>query len=504
VHGNGEYVVSEIKVGSYPTKNKNVAVVHLSNALLHAAITYFFRKATTEIKKFVEPSKYENNSILKDEILYYTGRILPTQEISGTLSLGDAALDLSASSFIVPMTDEHSPIAYAIVSETHWYNPDVSHGGIESVLRYSQQTAFIIGGRNLVKKIKKECLKCRILHKKGVRAAMGPVSDQNLKIAPVFFYSQVDICGPFSAFSPINKRANVKVWFVVFCCTVTGAVDCRIMENYTTDAFVLAFSRFACRYGYPKLVMPDEGSQLVKGCQNLVISFSDIQHKISVEYGVEFKTCPVGAHYVHGKVERKIQEIKRSMTKTIHKYRLSILQWETLGQQISNNINNMPIGLGNKTELLENLDILTPNRLILGRNNNRNPTAPLEISNDFRRIIESNNEIFTVWFREWLISYVPMLIEKPKWFVSERHISVGDVVLFLKSEQEFDRQYQYGIVRKAIVSRDGVVRVAEIEYQNHGENLKRCTKRGVRDIVVVHQVDEIGISRELYDLANNE
>ena len=162
----------------------------------------------------------------------------------------------------------------------------------------------------------------------------------------------------------------------------------------------------------------------------------------------------------------------------------------------------MPIGLGNKTELLENLDILTPNRLILGRNNNRNPTAPLEISNDFRRIIENNNEIFTVWFREWLISYVPMLIEKPKWFVSDRHISVGDVVLFLKSEQEFDRQYQYGIVRKAIVSRDGVVRVAEIEYQNHGENLKRVTKRGVRDIVVVHQVDEIGISRELYDLAN--
>ena len=231
---------------------------------------------------------------------------------------------------------------------------------------------------------------------------MGPVSDQNLKIAPVFCYSQVDICGPFSAFSPINKRANVKVWFVVFCCTVTGPVDCRIMENYTADAFVLAFSRFACRYGYPKLVMPDEGSQLVKGCQNLVISFSDIQHKISVEYGVEFKTCPVGAHYVHGKVERKIQKIKRSMTKTIYKHRLSILQWETLGQQISNNINNMPIGLGNKTELLENLDILTPN--------------------DFQYIIENNNAIFTVWFREWLISYVPMLIEKPKWFVSERHV----------------------------------------------------------------------------------
>ena len=42
----------------------------------------------------------------------------------------------------------------------------------------------------------------------------------------------------------------------------------------------------------------------------MIISFSDIKHKMSVEYGVDFKTCPVGGHYVHNKVEHKIQEIK--------------------------------------------------------------------------------------------------------------------------------------------------------------------------------------------------
>ena len=39
--------------------------------------------------------------------------------------------------------------------------------------------------------------------------------------------------------------------------------------------------------------------------------------------------------------------------------------------QIANSINNMPIGLGSKVECIENLDILTPNRLTLGRSNNR-------------------------------------------------------------------------------------------------------------------------------------
>ena len=102
--------------------------------------------------------------------------------------------------------------------------------------------------------------------------------------------------------------------------------------------------------------------------------------------------------------------------KTVKNKRLSVLQWETVGQQIANSISNMPIGLRNQCELLENLDILTPNRLILGRNNNRCPTAPLGISRDIRRIIESNKNIVTAWFDVWLTSYVPTLLDQPKWF----------------------------------------------------------------------------------------
>ena len=249
--------------------------------------------------------------------------------------------------------------------------------------------------------------------------------------------------------------------------------------------------------------MPDEGSQLVNGCENMIISFSDIHHQLEVQHGVTFETCPVNAHYVHGKVERKIQEIRKSLKKTVDKNRLSILQWETLGYQISNSINNMPIGLGNKSEMLENLDILTPNRLILGRNNHRSPSAPLELSNDFRRIIQSNNDIFTTWFKEWMTSYVPTLVERPKWFDSDRNVSVGDVVLFLKSDKEFERIYQYGIVTTVVTGRDGVVRVVDVEYQNHHEKVKRQTRRGVRDLIVIHPIGELGILRELNDLAKS-
>ena len=223
----------------------------------------------------------------------------------------------------------------------------------------------------------------------------------------------------------------------------------------------------------------------------MVISFTMIKNKLMVEYGVEFETCPVGAHYVHGKVERKIQEIKKCMHKVLDNRRLSVMQWETLGLEVANSINNMPIGVGNRSANLENLDILTPNRLILGKNNDRCPSVPLELAQDYKRIVETNNDIFNAWFNAWLVSYVPLVMERPKWYESNREACVGDIVLFLKETQVFDLQYQYGRVINLKRGTDNKVRTVEVEYQNHTEKVKRTTTRGVRDLVIIHQVDEL-------------
>ena len=489
-HGD-QYILT---TGNKPRDKLNCTeglVVCLSDDVILEALRYFYLKATAEIREFLDKRRYEKISVVKDDVLYYSGRILSSQEISGHFGLPDAALDLIPATFCVPITDCDSPIAIAIADEIHWYHFDVKHGGVESILRQVQQNFHIIDGRRLVKSLKKTCSKCRILEKKAVRVAMGPIQDVNLCIAPAFYNSQTDICGPFDAFSSVNKRATLKIWLVVFCCCSTAAVDIRLMEDYSTDSFVLAFIRFSCKFGYPKQLLPDEGSQLVKGCKNMILSFSSLKYKLNVEYGVDFKTCPVGAHYMHGKVERKIRQIKKSLSKEISNRRLSVVQWETLGIQIANSINNLPIGLGNKTEQIENLDILTPNRLILGRNNNRSPTQPLELSQDSKRIIESNAKIFRTWFEAWLISYVPTLVERPKWFHDDDEVSVNDVVLFLKSDKEFDLQYQYGIVRSVNKGRDGKVRSIEVEYQNHNEQIKRKTTRGVRDVIIIHKVDEL-------------
>ena len=68
-------------------------------------------------------------------------------------------------------------------------------------------------------------------------------------------------------------------------------------------------------------------------------TFSDVQNRLH-EYGIIYEVCPVGAHYMHGKVERKIKHVKESFAKHLYNDRLSIIQWETLGDQVANSINN--------------------------------------------------------------------------------------------------------------------------------------------------------------------
>ena len=100
---------------------------------------------------------YDKISQEIDGILYYTGRILPNQEITNTETIIDTMKDLSSLKYHVPLVDKQSPIAYSIVNEVHWNHSVANHSGNETVLRYTLDYAFILGGRDLVSLVRKEC-----------------------------------------------------------------------------------------------------------------------------------------------------------------------------------------------------------------------------------------------------------------------------------------------------------------------------------------------------------
>ena len=144
---------------------------------------------------------------------YIVGRIPTNHNLDGYPDLCAAAIDLCSTTFCVPVMDQYSPVAISIVMEIHWQHPDVKHTGIETMLRQTLSIAHIIGGRHLVKSVKRICKKCRIINKKSIDVIMGPIQDVNLCIAPAFYARQIDISGPYKSFSNANKRERLKFGF---------------------------------------------------------------------------------------------------------------------------------------------------------------------------------------------------------------------------------------------------------------------------------------------------
>ena len=154
----------------------------------------------------------------------------------------------------------------------------------------------------------------------------------------------------------------------VFCCSTTSTINIKVMDSYSSTSFILAVIRLACEVGYPKRLLPDEGSQLLKSCSDMSFNYKDVKEKLYLNSKMEFAPCPVGGHNMHGLVERKIREVRQSLERSMQGEKLSVLQWESVAAEISNSLNDMPLALGNNTADFEVADIITPNRLKLGRN----------------------------------------------------------------------------------------------------------------------------------------
>jgi len=226
------------------------------------------------------------------------------------------------------------------------------------------------------------------------------------------------------------------------------------------------------------------------------LNYLDIKHQLFNDHKVEFEVCPVGGHNEHGKVERKIREITLSID-VVHKYRLSMLQWETFAASIANNINNMPLATNGIIGDLENLDILTPNRLKMGRNNERSPVEPVELISNPNKIIEENRKIYAAWFENWLPSHVLKLTKQKKWLSTSDVIKVGDIVLFLKHDSKISSTYQYGLVVGVEFGSDGLVRRANVRYKKSNEDIFRETRRSTRTLVIIKRVVEVDLFYEL-------
>ena len=451
---------------------------------------YFWLKATAEVKKF-SPEKINNDFVEQDEIIRYSGRILDGQLIEDVEGL---YTDLEPLCFVKPVLDRYSPLSYNIMTFVH--EKLMHHRGTQATLNASRYITFILNGRDLAVEVVQKCPRCIRNRAERFEVEMGKLHSHRLAISPSFFYSQVDIFGPLPAFSEHNHRTTIKVYGLIFKCMSTAAVACFCMQSYSTESFVSAFVRFGSRYGYPKKLTIDEGSQLIKACKEMKIQLFDLLKPLDVKFhtGIEFETAPVGHHAATGMAERAIREVRKLFTKLYSGIKLDILQYETAFSYICSELNNMPLFLQNGTHEFDNIDLLTPNRLILGRNNKRAPIghATMEKPGRLLKQMEKVKQAWwDIWHGELLTEFIP---GNSKWSKTSKQPKVGDICLFLRTGAESKigpNIWRIGRVVEIETSKDGLTRNVTLEYKNDiTDKTFKTTRRSIRTIALLLTEDE--------------
>ena len=94
--------------------------------------------------------------------------------------------------------------------------------------------------------------------------------------------------------------------------------------------------------------------------------------------------------------------------------------------QISNALNDHPITKNNQSNLSsDTLDIVTPNRLILGRNNCRGLSADgldFKASANLQKVLARSHEIFQAWFKIYMQNiHLLNMASTLKWTKSDHH-----------------------------------------------------------------------------------
>jgi hypothetical protein len=265
-----------------------------------------------------------------------------------------------------------------------------------------------------------------------------------------------------------------------------------------------AYTRFAARYGHPLRLYLDEGTQLVKAATEMSLSWMDVSRTLSSQFqvGIKHVTSPVSGHNYTGVVERSIREIRKLFTAIFPcKIKMDLLSFETAFAFVANSLNNLPLCLGENYRDLGELDLLTPNRLILGRNNRRAMSGPCTVEKP-SRMLDTMDAIHQAWWKVWGDERLTRFVaQPPKWLKSDPNLKVGDIVIFRKKESELTLKSSVWSIGRVVVadpsSKDGVVRDVTIEYKNASESKFRQTHRAARSVAVLHKEGDIEFTVKL-------
>ena len=339
------------------------------------------------------------------------------------------------------------------------------HSKMNFTLVLLRQRFWIPQGRQYVKSVLKKCLQCRKIDGKSYPTPSAPpLPKDRVLLSRPYEVTGLDYTGEFHL--KFNDK-DIKVYILLFTCTVIIHVHLEVVKEMSTLSFLLAFRRFCSKKYKPRKLISDNAKSFLAASE--VLKVDDVCAEVSND-GVDWTFIPKRAPWHGGFWERMVGIVKTLLRKAIGRAYITYEEFITVVAEVECAVNDRPLTYVNDD--IGDVNPLTPSELFCGR---RSITLPFH-TDDYdpedipygedklqERYLKLNIKIKSMWER-WRTDYLTSLRHHhAKYGTKEQQIQIGDIVLI--DGENFTRRilWKLGIVTALKRGNDGIVRSAEIK-----------------------------------------
>ena len=398
------------------------------------------------------------------------------------------------------------------------------HRDVDTTVAYVRRDIWVVKARKFASVIDSRCRICLENRKHVASQEMGKLPSFRSDMLPSFTVTCMDLFGPYEIRDDCIKRGPrvvKKVYGVIFTCPSTRAIHLDVAVNYSTQAVLHTVRRLMAIRGDVRKIISDPGTQLV-GASKEILDWrkgwdEEQLIRFGAERGLEWETISANSQHQNGVTEiliNLVKVVRKSIISSLGDTRLTLNEMNTLMLEITNLVNERPIGTLPNSQT--DSEYLSPNSLLLGRCSARISSGPFQqdqVFTDDSRSIKDRfllvQSITAQFWKIWMRDYFPSLLVRQKWHSARRNLEVGDVCI-LKDSNAFRGEWRICRVSDVFPDASGKVRnVAVIVKPRQGGSkdyvaMKPISlNRHVNNLVVLVPIEDQEVQEQSLNVEAN-